>query len=132
VPASAPESSIRTRLLFPRSRRLRSGKEFLAVTRGGLRLRDELFIIQSRPNIHNHARLGVTVSRRVALRANRRNRLKRMIRESFRQQLSTFCAFDIVVIAQPAADRADAGQIRQSLDQHWQNIRKQCEKSSSS
>lgn len=132
MPASAPESSIRTRLLFPSSRRLRTSKEFLAVTRGRPRLRDELFIIQSRPNDHNHARLGVTVSRRVALRANRRNRLKRMIRESFRQQLSALCALDVVVIAQPAADRAGADQIRQSLDQHWQTIRKQCEKSSSS
>lgn len=54
------------------------------------------------PNDTAQARLGLAISRKAARRAVDRNRLKRLIRESFRQQTG-LDGQDVVVMAQPAA-----------------------------
>lgn len=68
------------------------------------------------------ARLGLAVSRRCARKAVDRNRLKRVIRESFRQHQHRLPAFDIVVVARPAAVRQQNRRLFASLDGHWQGL----------
>lgn len=48
-----------------------------------------------------------------------RNRLKRVIRESFRQHRLQLAGLDIVVINQPAAHRAANKMLFDSLRGHW-------------
>ena len=43
------------------------------------------------------ARLGIVVSRRTARRAVDRNRLKRLVRETFRRQQRELSGFDVLV-----------------------------------
>ena len=43
------------------------------------------------------ARLGLVVGKKGNRTAVRRNRIKRMVRELFRQQSGTLCGYDIVV-----------------------------------
>lgn len=88
--------------------------------------------MQARANQTGFARLGVTVSRRVALRANRRNRIKRQIRESFRHHQAALAGLDLIVIARAAANQATASRLRESLEQHWIIIKAQCNPRSSS
>jgi ribonuclease P protein component len=106
-----------------KSRRLRSGDELREVTRQGRRIRDSLFSVHTRANSHGHARLGLTVSRRVSTRAVVRNRIKRCIRESFRQAQSKLDGLDLVVVAQPHAGDAEPASLRASLQRHWINAR---------
>jgi ribonuclease P protein component len=91
-----------------------------------------LFTVQGLANGLDHARLGVTVSRKVALRANRRNRIKRHIRESFRMHQPALRGLDIVVVARSPANQAEAGTLRESLEKHWIVIKAQCKPRSSS
>jgi len=69
-------------------------------------------------------RLGLTISRRVAKRAVDRNRLKRIARESFRQQLA-LPAWDFVVLGKPGADKTEPEALRTSLDRHFERLKAQ-------
>lgn len=89
-----------------------------------------MFTIYARPNALNHARLGVTVSRHVSLRANHRNRIKRTIRESFRCNQVPLSGLDIVVVARTAADAASTDTLRTSLLNFWSTVRQPCRLSS--
>jgi ribonuclease P protein component len=83
--------------------------------------------VHAQPNGLNHARLGVTVSRRVALRANRRNHIKRIIRESFRAHQAALGGLDLVVVAREPARSATPDQLRASLNRHWKVFYRTCE-----
>lgn len=78
------------------------------------------------PNGMALARLGLAVSRRVSPRAVDRNRIKRQIRESFRQHQILLKGLDVVVVSNPAARTSGNNDIRDALQQHWQHINKKC------
>lgn len=62
--------------------------------------------------------------------AVRRNRIKRLIRESFRHHQHELPAVDIVVNARAGARNATNAAIVQSLEQHWQKLSRQWTQSS--
>jgi len=64
---------------------------------------DGLFTLIAAPRTRGPARLGLAVSKRCAASAVARNRLKRVIRESFRQHHVQLPAGDYVVMCRPAA-----------------------------
>ncbi|MDO4998562.1 MAG: ribonuclease P protein component [Neisseria sp.] len=74
-----------------------------------------LNVLYSRDNALGHARLGLVVSKKVAKRANRRNLMKRTIREWFRQHKNELPARDFVVRVRVGFVRADGKQIRAEL-----------------
>jgi len=73
------------------------------------------------------ARLGLAISKKNAKRAVDRNRIKRIIRESFRLNLQTLPPIDLVVMAKPVTKNADNQQIFHSLEQHWNKLRQNFE-----
>ena len=56
-----------------------------------------LLIVHYRPNDRNTARLGVVVAKKLAKRANVRNLVKRIARETFRRHREALPAMDLVV-----------------------------------
>ncbi len=112
-----------------RSRRLTRRLEFSEVMKTGGRSRDECFSISAQPNLLLHARLGITVSRRVSKKAVARNRIKRQIRESFRQHQHILTGLSVVVMANPVADTKDNPALRTSLSKHWERVSRTCKKS---
>jgi len=87
--------------------------------------RDGLFRVLSRPNGLSYSRLGLAVSRRVCREAAGRNRLKRVVRESFREhqcQLSGAAAQDIVVLPTPLAATISNPALFASLHKHWRQL----------
>ncbi len=72
------------------------------------------------------ARLGQVVSRKVDKRAVQRNRIKRLVRESFRRQKAgAEQGIDFVVLAhRHAALEPDNNILLNSIDQLWQQIEK--------
>ena len=88
------------------------------------RSRDKLFTVLCRENNGGIARLGLAISKKHCKKASSRNRIKRIIRESFRKNSEPLSGIDIVVINQPAAATADNGTMSKSLQQHWQRCAK--------
>lgn len=95
----------------------------------GSRTRDELFSVFAIANSLPQGRLGLAVSKKVSPRAVDRNRIKRHVRESFRSHQETLAGLDVVVMANPAAKQSAPPALRDSLNQHWERIIRQCRKS---
>lgn len=106
---------VSARATFPPAKRLLSATEFGRVFAEPVRAGDRFFTLLARPNGVGTARLGLTISRRTAKRAVDRNRIKRLARESFRQQVD-LPACDFVLLAKPPAVTADAADLRASLE----------------
>jgi ribonuclease P protein component len=70
----------------------------------------------------DHARLGMTASAKRVRTAVNRNRIRRVIRESFRLVAAQFPRLDIVVIVKEAAREADNPAIFASLARHWSEL----------
>jgi ribonuclease P protein component len=84
---------------FPSRRRLRAGREFDAAFKCGVRLEGRLFLVVAAPNGRLYDRLGLAVSRRVG-GAVKRNRVRRLLRESFRRlERPRGPGVDLVVVA---------------------------------
>ncbi len=67
-------------------------------------------------------RLGLAISKKNARRAVDRNRIKRLIRESFRLHQHDLPGIDLVIMAKPEAKNAENQQILHSLQQHWEKL----------
>lgn len=116
---------------FPKAFRLTAPADFRLVFERAVRSSDMWFTVLARPNGRDHARLGLTLSRKQIRGAVKRNRIKRVIRESFRLCCRHLGGFDYVVMARAAAADADSGDLRRSLDHHWSTLSRRCAYSSS-
>lgn len=92
------------------------------VQKGGLKAHSASLLVLAAPNSHGHARLGVTVSKKVDKRAVHRNRLRRMLKTTFRQNRSAFEPADWVVIAKPAALHAEPSALTHELLRGAENL----------
>jgi ribonuclease P protein component len=94
--------------------RLLLRREFLAVQERGRRLWAREYAVLALPNAGKLPRLGVTVSSKVSNAVNR-NRVKRWVREAFREVGADLPAVDLVVIARAAAPEAGLAAARRAL-----------------
>jgi ribonuclease P protein component len=104
--------------------RLSDTADFSRVFSGARRSRDRYFTVLSKPNGRRSARLGLAISKKHCRLASGRNRLKRIVRESFRRHRPELASVDIVVMAQPGTEAVDNATLFDSLDGHWQGIRR--------
>ena len=113
---------------FPRQRRLRSKRDFDRVFEHSVRSQDAFFSVLARRNELGLARLGLAVSVKVAGTGAARNRLKRIIRESFRLA-SGLAPLDLVVTARAGAATQSSALLRESLGAHWRALVERCARS---
>jgi ribonuclease P protein component len=97
---------------------------FARVFAGARRSRDQNFTVLCRSNDAGVARLGLAISKKNCRAATGRNRLKRIVRESFRKNQALLEGLDVVVINQPGARNSSNRQIFDSLHGHWQRCAK--------
>ncbi len=121
-----------TRLRFGAALRLRSKLQFEAVYARGRRIDDRYFGLRLIPNQQTHARLGLAVAVKMAGNAVARNRLRRLIRESFRLAQRDLPGVDVVVAAKFPAREAPPQVLRASLATLWQRVASSCATSSNS
>jgi ribonuclease P protein component len=114
------------RLRFGAELRLRSKLQFDAIYASGRRLDDRFFGVRVRPNGLGHPRVGLAVAVKTAGNAVSRNRLRRLVRESFRLAQDELPAVDIVVAAKFPATAAPPTTLRASLATLWQRVASTC------
>ncbi|BBL77035.1 ribonuclease P protein component [Methylomagnum ishizawai] len=117
---------------FPKTHRLNTAAEFQRVFDQPLKSADSRLTVLARTNGKTHPRLGLAISKRQVRKATDRNRIKRLVRESFRSRQHLLGGLDFVVMARSAALQADHETLRRSLQKHWDRLVTQCKPSWSS
>jgi ribonuclease P protein component len=113
-------------LSFGADLRLRSKLQFDAVYAGGRRIDDRFFALRVKANGLAHARVGLAVAVKTAGNAVKRNRLRRLIRESFRLAQHELPPVDVVVAAKFPAAGAPVTSLRDSLATLWKRVASTC------
>jgi ribonuclease P protein component len=85
----------------------------------------------ARFNTSNNPRLGITLAKKRVKHAHDRNRLKRVIRESFRLERHSFPNIDIVVVGKSGLDKLSNQELFFLLSKLWKKLASRCEKSQS-
>jgi ribonuclease P protein component len=114
------------RLTLPARLRLRRKKDFDAAYARGRRLGDGFFGMTATLNTEGAPRLGLAVAVRVAGGAVERNRIRRVIKESFRLHQGEIPAVDLVVSARPKARDAPGKLLHESLAALWKKVAEAC------
>lgn len=107
---------------FGRKYRLNRPGEYRQVFRSSCRHADGNLLVIARQNGLPYARLGLAVSRKKLRLAVERNRLKRLLRESFRQHKQLLSGLDIVVVLQKQHAPCKNRELLRLLAGHWHRI----------
>ena len=110
------------RLTFPAHKRLLRKSDFDAAYARGRRFGNGFFAVTASSNEQHGARLGMAVAVRTAGSAVERNRIRRIVRESFRLHQRELPAVDLVVSAKPLARGAPGAALQASLAELWKKV----------
>lgn len=110
-------------LPFPKALRLLTAKDFKQVfSKSDYRASHRNFLILATPNQLSQPRLGLVIAKKHIRLAVERNRIKRLIRESFRHQQHQLSGIDAIVLARKGLDQLDNKAISKTLDKLWLKI----------
>ena len=108
---------------FPRTARLLTPAQYSQVFASPTKFFQPGLLFLCRLNGLSYNRLGLAVSKKNQPHAVDRNRVKRLIRESFRHQLNDI-GLDVVVLTRNPIVNMDNTQIFEQLDWLWQRAKK--------
>ncbi|WP_233171639.1 ribonuclease P protein component [Dyella sp. ASV21] len=108
---------------LPREARLRRAGDFAALRHTSGRFGGRCFSVRYRANELGQPRLGLAISKRVSKRAVERNRIKRLVRESFRRIRLELPAIDLMVMAREQAAGLPGPELLAELDGLWRKLR---------
>ncbi len=111
---------------FSRRARLAGQPAFANVFAQPAKSSDRYFTVLARANGLAYPRLGLAISRKVAKSAVARNRIKRIVRESFRRHQSQFGGLDWVVMGRTSLTQQENAILFASLQRHWQRLARPC------
>jgi len=126
VPVSRPDSADDDGVGFPRCARLSGPAVFAKVFARPAKSSDRYFTVLACPNGLNYPRLGMAISRKIARSAVARNRIKRIVRESFRHCQFQLGGMDWVVMGRSDTAQQENAVLFASLRRHWQRIASSC------
>lgn len=120
---------MKARFAFARAQRLLKGAEYKAVFDGAtVKVSDRHLLILAVPNHLPQPRLGLVIAKKHIKLAVERNRVKRLIRESFRLQQQNLPNLDIVVLARKGMGELDNQSLQQLLNNSWVRLNKYAKK----
>ena len=110
---------------FSKSLRLLSAGDYQAVFDDApIRASHPQLLILARANDTQSPRLGLVIAKRNIKLAVQRNRIKRILRESFRMRQDQLCGLDAIVLARRGLDNLDNEAMRDLIDKQWRRVEK--------
>lgn len=82
------------------------------------------FLLLARKRDDNQTRLGLIVSKKTDKRAVGRNRIKRLVRDSFRHNKTLLEGLDIVFLARQGIKELDNPDLHKRLEKAWDQLAK--------
>lgn len=117
---------------FPKALRLLTPADFKQVfDAADLRVSSKELLILARANLVERPRLGLVIAKKHIRLANQRNRIKRIVRESFRAQqhgLASARGIDAIVLARSGLDKLDNPALHTLMRQLWQQLQRKASK----
>lgn len=113
---------------FCRESRLLTPADFQTVFSNASRFGSYHFTILITPNKTDSSRLGLAIAKKRVKHASQRNRIKRIIRESFRLNNHQLPPIDMVVMVKTGADLQDNAALNEQLNYIWRKIIKKNQK----
>jgi ribonuclease P protein component len=115
---------------FPRTARIVGAAEYRRVFQGSqCKSSDRWLTVLALANGLDHPRLGLAISRKAEKTAVGRNRVKRIIRDSFRHHQGQLRAWDLVVIARPGVAGQSNSELHAAMAKHWTRLLRTCAES---
>ena len=113
----------------PKARRLLNSNDFSRVFKDAkFKASHPQCLILANPNLSDNPRLGIVVSKKNVRLAVSRNRIKRLIRESFRLKQQHLHSIDAIVLARRGIDELNNQQITEILNGLWKRINAKAKK----
>ncbi|MCE0722070.1 MULTISPECIES: ribonuclease P protein component [Legionella] len=105
---------------FKKTQRLLTKNDYNYVFEQAKKIVTSEFIILFRENNLGYARLGLALSKKMIAKAHDRNRIKRLLRESFRQK--ELPAVDLVFLARQGVAKQTNAIINARMGKTWKKI----------
>lgn len=104
--------------------RLARARDIARVFRDGYSLSNPYVILRARRRCDgtSAARLAFALARRHVASAVHRNRVKRIVRESFRRHGDLLRGYDVVVVSRSGLSAADGRDLRKAVDREWRRL----------
>jgi ribonuclease P protein component len=120
---------------FSRQRRLLNAGDYRRVfDQADFKVSDQHLLILSRPSLQDHSRLGLVIAKKGIKLAVHRNRVKRVIRDSFRTLCTQDNEFspplDLVILSRKGLGELDNAALHRLITKQWARLRKKTAQSS--
>lgn len=113
-------------LTFTKSQRLLNAAAFKAVfDQADYKVSSRVFLCLAKKNSQNSPRLGLIIAKKHVRLAVERNRIKRIIRESFRLHQHEIPHVDLIVLARKGIEEMDNATLHKEFAKTWQRLCKQ-------
>jgi len=114
---------------FSRQRRLLNAGDYRRVfDQAEFKVSDQHLLILARPSLHSHSRLGLVIAKKGIKLAVQRNRVKRVVRDSFRTLCTQSNEFstplDLVILSRKGLDELDNITLHRLITKQWTRLRK--------
>ncbi|MBT4837869.1 MAG: ribonuclease P protein component [Methylococcales bacterium] len=107
---------------FTRKIRLVEAQDYKFVFSRANKISDRNFTLLARKNSLDHPRLGLAIAKKNIKKSVQRNRIKRLIRETFRQSQNDLSQIDVVVMASKKSFLQSNTELLTSLNSLWQKL----------
>ena len=110
---------------FPKAVRLLTASDYSNVFQDvQLRVSSQNFLILAKAQGSDTARLGIIVAKKNVKLAVQRNRIKRLLRESFRNERDTLPKLDLIVLAKKGANQTANPEILVEFEYLWRKLKR--------
>ncbi len=108
---------------FPKTSRLLNAADYKAVFGDAqLKVSCRHFLVLANRNTRSSARLGLVIAKKNVASAVQRNRIKRQLRNTFRQNGEQLNKLDLVVLARKGADKLNNKELIDTINSLWQDL----------